>query len=63
MSISPEFSLFPESGDELGSAAHVRQGFTTERAQLSDVFGAEVGQAVLFEVTPDVFHRDRKSVV
>src|SRR5579872_95648 len=53
--MSPQFGLFPEGGDELGSAAHVGQGFTSEGTQVDDVFGADVGQAVLFEVTPNVF--------
>ncbi len=57
MNISPQFSLFPEGRNEPGSAAHVGERFSSEGTQLGDVFGAEVGQAVLFEVTPNVFDR------
>ena len=55
MSISPQFSLFPESGDQLGSAADVPQFAASERAELGEVFGGEVRQAMLFEIAPDIF--------
>ena len=57
MNISPKFGLFPKGGNKFGSAAHVGQGLASEGAQLGDVFGAEVGQAVVFEVTPNVLDR------
>jgi len=56
VNVLPQFGVLPEGGDELGSAAHVGQGFTSEGAQLADVLGAEVGQAVLFEVTPYILN-------
>jgi len=55
VSISPQFSLFPESGDQLGAAADVSQLAAAELSELGEVLGGEVGQAVLFEISPDIF--------
>jgi len=47
--------LLPESGDQLGAAADVAQLAASESAELGDVLGGEIGQAVLFEIAPDIF--------
>ena len=53
--LTPQFSLLPESGDQLGAAADVPQLAASERTELGDILGGEVGQAVLLEVAPNIF--------
>jgi len=55
VSYSPQFSLLPESGDQLGAAAEVPQSAAFEHAGLGDVHGGEVGQPMLIEIAPNIF--------
>jgi hypothetical protein len=47
--------MLPESGDQLEAAADVALLAASENAGLGDVPGDEMGQAVLFEIVPDLF--------
>src|ERR1051325_9814166 len=54
---SKKFRLFPERLYQRGTAAHPTQCSAGRAGQLSEIFGAQIGQLMLFAVTPDVFHR------
>src|SRR5690242_20064687 len=55
VNFSPQFSLLPESGDQLGTSADVSQLAASEGGQVGEIIGGEVGQPVLFEIAPDIF--------
>ena len=54
MKISPQFSLFPEGGDQVVASAHAPQGAGGGVTEFPAVLGTEVGQFMLLEMTPDV---------
>jgi hypothetical protein len=57
VTLSEQFSLFPEGGDQLGSAAHPAQAPAAQSTEFGQILGAKVGQFMLFEMSPDVFCR------
>ena len=54
MKILPQFSLFPEGGDQVVASAHAPQGAGGGVTEFPAVLGTEVGQFMLLEMTPDV---------
>lgn len=47
----------PERTDAAWAATHAAQGASGLSAELAEVAGTEVGQLVMFPITPDVLHR------
>ncbi len=53
----PKFSLLPEGTDEAGAfTTDAAQGMGSPTGELPEIAGAQVGQLVLFPVTPEVLH-------
>ena len=48
--------MLPEGHHQHGPAAHASQRVSSVIAELTEVTRAEVGQLVMFPITPDVFH-------
>src|SRR5271156_181586 len=56
--ILPEFCLMPEGADEAGAfTSDAAQGMGGPAGELPEIAGAQVGQLVLFPITPEVLHR------
>ena len=53
MTSEGQFSLFPESGDQMRSALHGFEAVTGELSALANGIEAQVGDLVFFEISPD----------
>src|SRR2546425_12275425 len=57
MTSERQFSLFPESGDEMRSSLHRLEPIAGEPADFADRVAAQVGDLMFFEVGPDRLDR------